>query len=252
MNRKGEGYMKRTKFLALVLVVAVVLMGAGYAAWTDTFRVDSTIETGELSVELSCAKNDSDAEVKVFEVEKNRYRQGAPNLDNIFVAEPKIDSKSNKATFEFKRLFPGTKAYAKVKAKNTGSIPAVINEVRVDYETLNAGPDGVADLEKAMMVEYRFTILNSLGYPVPGKTFSGTCALADLGKELNSKLRGEKLDPNYEITWWNESQGVEDAFTFVIPHDALEGDEGENEKLNITIDFDFTQHNTFVKKQNPQ
>ena len=48
--------------MALVLVVAVVLMGAGYAAWTDTFRVDSTIETGELSVELSCAKKDSDAE----------------------------------------------------------------------------------------------------------------------------------------------------------------------------------------------
>ena len=67
-------------------------------------------------------------------------------------------------------------------------------------------------------------------------------------KRVEFKIKRGEIGSNYEITWWNESQGVEDAFTFVIPHDALEGDEGKM-KSNITIDFDFTQHNTFVKNK---
>jgi predicted ribosomally synthesized peptide with SipW-like signal peptide len=237
--------MKKTKFLALVLVVAVVLMGAGYAAWTDAFKVDNTIETGELAVDLTCG---AQAGAWVFEVAKNSYRLGLPIPDNIFVAPPQIDSESNKATFEFRRLFPGTKAYTQVKAKNNGSIPAVINGIKVDWETIDAGLDGVADLEKAMMVEYYFRIKNGQGIFVPGKEFTGTCALADLEQELNEKLRGEVLLPDFEITsWYDETGTVTDAFGFVIPHDALNGDEGENEALNVTIDFDFTQHNTFVE-----
>ena len=43
--------MKRTKFLALVLVVAVMLMGAGYAYWTERITVNGTVSTGILDVD---------------------------------------------------------------------------------------------------------------------------------------------------------------------------------------------------------
>jgi predicted ribosomally synthesized peptide with SipW-like signal peptide len=42
--------MKRSKFLALVLVVAVMMMGAGYAYWTQDLTIDNTITTGKLEV----------------------------------------------------------------------------------------------------------------------------------------------------------------------------------------------------------
>ncbi|HHY91587.1 MAG TPA: hypothetical protein GX503_07970 [Clostridiales bacterium] len=241
--------MQRTKFLALVLAVAVVLMGAGYAAWTDTFRVDSTIETGELSVELSDARNDSDAKVKVFEVKKNEYRE-AEARDNINVVGPQIDSNKKKVTFQFKNLFPGTKAYTKFKAKNNGTVPAKINNVTVSWNTLNKGPDGKEDLAGAMMVDYRFRIINNRGDKV--EDFEGTCKLSDLERELNAKLRGKELMSNYELVSWTTSgQGKgkqENIFAFEIPHNALNGDQGEREVLNVTIDFDFTQHNTYVER----
>ena len=42
--------MKRTKLLALILVVALMLVGAGYAAWTDVIVHNTTINTGEFDI----------------------------------------------------------------------------------------------------------------------------------------------------------------------------------------------------------
>lgn len=42
--------MKRTKVLALVLVAAVMMMGAGYAYWTQDLTIENTVTTGELEV----------------------------------------------------------------------------------------------------------------------------------------------------------------------------------------------------------
>ncbi|NLZ39497.1 MAG: hypothetical protein GX893_07830 [Firmicutes bacterium] len=42
--------MKRTKFVLLALVAALALMGAGYAAWTQSFTIGGHVQTGELFV----------------------------------------------------------------------------------------------------------------------------------------------------------------------------------------------------------
>ncbi|ABR46720.1 hypothetical protein Amet_0493 [Alkaliphilus metalliredigens QYMF] len=45
--------MKRTKFLALALVVALMMMGAGYAYWTQDLTIQNTVNTGELDVQFT-------------------------------------------------------------------------------------------------------------------------------------------------------------------------------------------------------
>ncbi len=42
--------MKNKKFMAMILVLSMMLMGAGYAAWTQSFDVEATVDTGELKV----------------------------------------------------------------------------------------------------------------------------------------------------------------------------------------------------------
>ncbi|NMA66056.1 MAG: hypothetical protein GX957_07420 [Clostridiaceae bacterium] len=42
--------MKKTKFLVLALALAVMLVGAGYAYWTETLSVKGTVATGKLEV----------------------------------------------------------------------------------------------------------------------------------------------------------------------------------------------------------
>lgn len=47
--------MKRTKLLVLTLVVALMLMGAGYAFWSEALTIDATVDTGELDFGFSDA-----------------------------------------------------------------------------------------------------------------------------------------------------------------------------------------------------
>jgi len=42
--------MRRSKFLVLTLVVAIMMMGAGYAYWTQELTITNNIDTGELDV----------------------------------------------------------------------------------------------------------------------------------------------------------------------------------------------------------
>lgn len=41
----------------MVLLVALGLTGVGYAAWSDTINISGTVETGTITVELSCSNN---------------------------------------------------------------------------------------------------------------------------------------------------------------------------------------------------
>jgi predicted ribosomally synthesized peptide with SipW-like signal peptide len=229
--------MKKTKFLALVLVVAVVLMGAGYAAWSDTFKVDNTIETGELAVVLEKAE----AGCRVFEVFNNQDRKWKSEWDNIIVADPSIDPRAKTATFKFENLFPGTTAISWIRAKNVGTLPAVIENVKVGVEAAEGSL-----LKDAIIVHYVLKIKDASLNDV--YTYEGKCSLAALQDELNQKLKGELLFPNYELTIGDDSEALADTFRFEIPVDSLEGDEGENETIQVTIDFDFGQHNVVKNK----
>lgn len=42
--------MKKIKTLAIVLIVAMGLMGAGYAVWTDSVVISGSVETGTMNV----------------------------------------------------------------------------------------------------------------------------------------------------------------------------------------------------------
>ena len=44
--------MGKTKVIALVLLVSIILMGVGYAWWSETVTIPATVTTGELLVEF--------------------------------------------------------------------------------------------------------------------------------------------------------------------------------------------------------
>jgi len=42
--------MKKTRFLVLVLVVSIMLIGAGYAYWNETLKINTYFKAGNLDV----------------------------------------------------------------------------------------------------------------------------------------------------------------------------------------------------------
>lgn len=109
--------MKRTRILALVLAVAVMMMGAGYAAWTDTLTITHTVSTGELDVMFGDGTVD-------FQADNDGVAEGTG-----FVTTDANDVNSSTATVTLSNLYPGAVATVTIPVENIGSIPAKLSVV---------------------------------------------------------------------------------------------------------------------------
>jgi hypothetical protein len=131
-NFKEMVLMKRTKFVMLAVIVALVLMGAGYAAWTQVFTIESTVNTGELFVQVENTSN----EYEVLNSDGDVVASG--NLDttddylNLSVAtaegDPSVINGENgtlsELTFELYKMYPGTRVISDITFQNLGTLKA--------------------------------------------------------------------------------------------------------------------------------
>ncbi len=138
--------MKKTRFLALALVVAMALVGAGYALWSDTLYVESTVNTGHLDVDFIKVEK-----AKVFGIEipdpklvvvdysigeDTDFSYGdheAFNKDNPM-------SNRDKVFLTLTNFYPGAEVSRVMTVKNTGTVPARIDITKllpVNYDVLN-------------------------------------------------------------------------------------------------------------------
>ncbi|MDT3699990.1 MAG: hypothetical protein RO469_11260 [Thermincola sp.] len=129
--------MKKTKFVLLSLVVAMILMGAGYAAWTQTFTINSTVSTGELFVlvtnnGITGLKVDTNGNASyddnVDASATNQDQAEDLNLDYPTVAVTNGDVSANAGTtlseisYTMSKLYPGTQVTSEIKFDNKGTI----------------------------------------------------------------------------------------------------------------------------------
>lgn len=115
--------MKKTKFLALVLVVAIMMMGAGYAAWQETLTINHTVSTGNVDVELA------NGGIVVHQDSKASNGDGLARTATVVGNE-------QEATVTLTNLYPGAKVVATIPVKNNGTIPVrYISTGKLDIPT---------------------------------------------------------------------------------------------------------------------
>ncbi|MDD2505245.1 MAG: hypothetical protein PHF21_03095 [Bacilli bacterium] len=107
--------MKKSRLLALTLVVAVMLVGAGYAYWSEALTITSTVNTGELDVMF--------VEPADINGDQTKYQ---PNAD----CTPALDGHSMKITFL--RVYPGLKNDFEFTLTNTGTLGAFVDDFKID------------------------------------------------------------------------------------------------------------------------
>lgn len=101
--------MRKTKYLALVLVVAIMMMGAGYAYWTETLTIENTITTGELDFTFQNAKLISTSEWMDFDGESS----------------VEVDTEDdNKVNIVLEDMYPGAEATFSFDLFNSGTMKA--------------------------------------------------------------------------------------------------------------------------------
>lgn len=147
--------MKKTRLLAVTLVVAIMLMGAGYAYWSDQLVICSTVETGNLEVEYLESSNN-------FFMNPDIYLMDNNSID--FYAEASIETTNNKLmTVRITELYPGVGARFHMIFKNSGTIPAIFDFAQFN-PAINANEDLIELLAyKANYVHYNEN-LQQIGY----------------------------------------------------------------------------------------
>lgn len=104
-----EEWKMKKKFLAGMLAMSIMFMGAGYAAWTQSFTVTNTVETGELRFDYAVNSEAVGTQNKYtdFKVEKNAEGQIVGTIEKAYPgAEYSYDIEmTNHSTMGVKPVF---------------------------------------------------------------------------------------------------------------------------------------------------
>lgn len=250
--------MKKTKLMALVLVGAISLTGAGYAAWSNTITDTTSINTGKWSVVLENDSQNSfyagdqvntfartgngtavvdgqsqfnpqygikqlDGSYKNYDTDGSyRNNTGSPNY--VYTIEPTMTDTT--CTFNFKNMHPGTQAMTRFEIRNKGTIPAKIEAVHVTFWNGNTQITDLSDnnnsaeaqVIRAMKVDPYFQIHRGEGATTLPLNIA-SCDLKDLQTTLNSALKGKILKP--------------EDFTSTVVSDELEASKYETQRQPI-------------------
>jgi len=121
--------MKKTKFIAIVLAIAVMLMGAGYAAWSEQLFVTTTVRTGNFDMKIV------EARLRTGDNDAQNYAHTPPwsQFDWTHSGDVTIADNGNSAIVEFLDLYPGGCVQLDLKMQNLGTIPARLKSVNVEF-----------------------------------------------------------------------------------------------------------------------
>lgn len=208
--------MKKTKFLALSLVVALGLTGTAFAYWGQDIASNTTVNTGKLEVAIidkchaeavAIASDDSSVGGTTFwghddkswviddtssnDVNYDAVRRviGDQHRDTTVSADGKT------VTAVLGNMYPGAKVKIYYTAKNTGSIPVKVADVTPAFpagigDFFNAGikgpgfDTGIVD-QTALSSTLKTKLNTSANYIEPGNTAEFVVTL-DFAKNLAS------------------------------------------------------------------
>jgi hypothetical protein len=126
--------MKKTKYLAGALAVSIMLMGAGYAAWTQNFVVSNTVNTGSMDFQLNAyaepaSHRVSDPEAQIY-LDSEKY-----TTMNV-----SVDQNSYAIKVDTTKLYPGSKRPYVVTITNTGTMPIKLGDLENTFIDANKNP----------------------------------------------------------------------------------------------------------------
>lgn len=119
--------MRNKKFLAAVLVVAMMLMGAGYAAWSQSFTINGTVQTGELLVKYHSSQLARIEKLDIPAGYDDCLVDDVNGFDDCYmtVNQGKIDNDTLFMSVE--KMYPGSACRSTFRFLNKGTLGVKLN-----------------------------------------------------------------------------------------------------------------------------
>lgn len=214
--------MKKTRFVALVLTVAVMLIGAGYAWWSDALFVDHTITTGELKVEFI----------------KPHWAGGvmmSTYYPYLTLTPTTPDTKT--VTFTAENLYPGAGYVTNAEMANTGSIPAKFDKAVVEID--EGSSKAVVD---NLIFSLDFWLFDEDGNVKGVLPYQESVSLKDLETAINDVMNGVILEPGDYVAMAH-GDSVDNWTYCMLSEEA--GNDTANGKITFSITYTWNQFNYF-------
>lgn len=232
--------MKKIRILALALVVAAMMMGVGYAQWTDTMVINNTVQTGELNVKFD---EGTFYGIKYPDACAAQYAKASAQID---------EKDPHTMTVNLNGLYPDSWVAFKVKGINAGTIPAKLDNIDVQFS-------GAKELLPYLTYETRIAF-DPDGKNNNIKSFDLSGNLAGFGDDFNKYIKKDKalqamqLEPNNMGAFYmgvpKNGLGskcdccgdIPDGY-IIIRFDKSAPNELKNKTLTFTLTINFKQFN---------
>ncbi len=139
--------MRKRNYLAIVLVVAIMMMGAGYAYWTQEVKIATTVETGNLDVKLQATRHvqfgvdylgvglkggNIDA-AGTWVSKETHYVDGKDIVENRGISVELLqgsgmEDMDHTFTMNVTNMYPGSQVRYHLNVKNESTMPIKISE----------------------------------------------------------------------------------------------------------------------------
>lgn len=222
--------MKKTRFIALSLAVALMLVGAGYALWSDQTFLNTTVRTGNFDMQITKATTRTG--------DNQRQNEAHDWHSYDWTHSGTVSHNANSATVEFIDLYPGGMVQVDLTTVNNGTIPAKLKSIDVDFL---GGNEELFNLLRAQ---------TSWKADINGDGIQDDWAHVEWGRENWRGLQGalNALVDNTKSTnlviepkgWFALGDGTEDG-CIKIKLDSRSGNEFQNQSCRFKITFNWEQ-----------
>ncbi|WDV45645.1 hypothetical protein PV797_19450 [Clostridiaceae bacterium M8S5] len=217
--------MERSKVILVILILSLILIGIGYAGWTEKFTSTSNINTGNLQITYEEEDDPHGAVVYSEELYQNGLEEYNINMNYQYIHAPNSDDPGS-VKFDVTNIVPGTVYWSKFKLRNTGSVPAALENVIANVTTDNWL------LKEKMHITIKSYIEDDIYY------LSNYEPLVNLdGKTITPDIM-QKLKKNEYMTIY---------IKFNLEETDFNDDECEKSNLSLTLDYNFMQANIWTK-----
>lgn len=107
--------MKKLRFVVPTMVLAVAMMGAGYAAWTDSVIVTNTVETAAFDFSFKSPASPT-----------MDLSGSASDISTTHITANSVTADGKTATIILDNIYPGINATCDLVIENTSTIPATM------------------------------------------------------------------------------------------------------------------------------
>jgi hypothetical protein len=186
--------MKKLGIICLTLVVALGLMGVGYAQWQQTLTVTGSVSTGTFDTQFQNVS---------FVRDTNNVANG--NVASVL---------AHSFTVNVTDLYPGCEESARFDVANTGSVPAKVNVFKITFTPAGGSSTDYAPLPVSLNLSNPLNSTNDIKVSVTGIALNDTIGVG---------AANAKTDCLLTIRGWKNGvedndcdQSVSGTFTFTI------------------------------------